>query len=178
MQLKNHYRLIIFIIFFLSIALLVGFNLSYAKLFIEENILIYGYFAVFVFGFLADFIMQPIGPELPGSIGLIFDLNFYYIFWVVLAGSYLGSISSYFVGKSFLEEDIKALCKKRVKHCKMFKKYGKFALLIACLTPVPYVPFCWLAGASRMSFVDFIIYGLIPRAFRIFIVLFIVSFFF
>jgi membrane protein YqaA with SNARE-associated domain len=94
---------------------------------------------------------------------------------MVLIGSYLGSISSYFVGKSFLERDIKRLCKKRAKHCKMFRKYGKFALLIACLTPVPYVPFCWLAGASRMNFFDFVVYGLIPRAFRIFIVLFIVG---
>lgn len=175
MRFRENYRLTIFIIFFLSAALLIGFNLSFAKLFIEENIVTYGYFAIFVFGFLTDFIMQPIGPEVPATLGLIFNLNFYYVFLIVLLGSYLGSVISYFIGRGFLERDIKTLCKKRPKHCKMFRKYGKFALLVACLTPVPYVPFCWLAGASRMGFGNFIIYGLVPRAFRIFLVLFLVG---
>ncbi len=173
MRLKENYKLIIFLLFVLGIALLISFNVDYTKSLIDKYILIYGYYAVFIFGFLADFIMQPIGPELPASLGLIFGLSFYPVFLVVLIASYIGSVASYFVGRIFLSNNVYNFCKKksRKKHCKTFKKHGKFALLIACLSPVPYVLFCWIAGAFKMKFLDFIIFGLIPRAFRIFIVL-------
>ncbi len=180
MKLKNPYRLIFFIIFSLGIALLVGFNLNYAKLLIEKSILVYGYLAVFAFGFLVDFIVQPIGPEVPASLGLIFGLNFYYVFLFVLFGSYLGSVISFFIGRNFLDSDIKRICKskKRKKYCKLFRKYGKFALLIASVSPVPYVLFCWLSGAFKIKFTDFIIFGLVPRTFRILFVMLLISFFF
>lgn len=180
MRFRGNYRLITFFMIVIIIALLIGFNIDYTKSLIDKYILIYGYYAVFGFGFLADFIMQPIGPEVPAILGLIFGLSFYSVFWIVLLGSYFGSVTSYFVGRIFLSNNISNFCKKesRKKHCKMFRKYGKFALLIACLSPVPYVLFCWLAGAFKMSFFDFIIYGLIPRAFRIFIVLFLFGLFF
>ncbi|MEN7982272.1 MAG: VTT domain-containing protein [Nanoarchaeota archaeon] len=180
MKLKNPYRLIIFAVFFFCAILLISLNLNYVKFFIENSISNYGYFAVFVFGFLADFLEQPIGPEVPASLALVFGLGFYKIFLFVLMGSYLGSILSFYIGKNFLSEDITNLCNKkyRKKYCKFFHKYGKLSLSIAAISPVPYVFFCWMAGAFNFKFFEFVIFGLIPRAFRIFGIMFLVGFFF
>lgn len=177
MILKKNYKLIIFSIFVILLALLISFNVGLVKIIIEKNISTYGYFAVFIFSFLTDIIMQPIGPELPGGFALILGLEFYQVFLFTLIGSYVGSLTSYFVGKKFLYSDLKKICKKksRKKHCKFFRKHGKFALLIASISPVPYVLFCWLSGAFNLKLFDFILYGLVPRTFRIFIILFFVN---
>ena len=63
----------------------------------------------------------------------------------------------------------------RSKYKSLFKKYGKWAVFLAAIGPIPWVPFCWLAGSFKMKFKKFAFYGLIPRAIRIAIVVFIVE---
>ena len=176
MKLKNNWGLFIFIIIIL-LGIIISFNIDFIQKFLEKNISTYNYFGIFFFSFLADFISQPIGPEVPGSIALIFNLNFNYTFLFVLIGSYLGSFISYFIGKNLLHSKISIFYKKksREKYYKIFRKHGKFGLLLASISPVPYVPFCWLAGAFKIRIIDFIIFGLIPRTIRIWIVLFLIN---
>ena len=79
---------------------------------------------------------------------------------------------SFYVGKKFLYKKFKTLGAGKVKqkHLKRLQKYGPWALTIAAISPVPWVIFCWLAGSAKMKLKKFILYGLIPRTFRIIIV--------
>ena len=58
----------------------------------------------------------------------------------------------------------------------LLEKYDKLALLIFALGPVPWVTFCWIAGAFEIKTKDFIYYGLTARAFKIAFVLYFLVF--
>src|SRR3989339_450343 len=150
--------LIYILIFYVSFFLIAFLNQERIEHFIEEKIKDGGYFFVFFFSFLMDVLDQPIGPEVPGIIGSLFSFSF---------------------GKYVLSSKIELLCKSKKynKYCKTFKQYGNISLLIASLTPVPYVLFCWLSGAFKMKLINFFIYGIIPRTIRIFLVLITIKFF-
>ena len=64
----------------------------------------------------------------------------------------------------------------RGKYRSLFKKYGKWGVFLAAIGPIPWVPFCWLAGSFKMKFRKFAIYGLIPRTIRILVVVFLVEY--
>lgn len=176
---KKYYKTIIFLSIFIVIALFITFNLDSTKNFIEKDIGIYSYPAILIFSFLTDFIVQPIGPEVPGSLALILGLKFSYVFFLTLIGSYIGSSISYLIGRKILFSDIEKFYKKksRKKYKKMFKKHGKFALFISSISPVPYVLFCWLAGAFKITTKEFILFGIFPRTLRIWVILSIVNLF-
>lgn len=103
MKCKFNCKLIVFLLVFSFIAVLISFNPDSIREIIKEDIGIYSYPAVFVFSFLADFTVQPIGPEVPGIFALFLNLNFYLVLLFVLIGSYLGSLVSYFIGRDFFE---------------------------------------------------------------------------
>ena len=173
-------KLIVFLFIFSFIAILISLNLDSVREIIKEDIGIYSYPAVLVFSFLADFTVQPIGPEVPGIFALFLGLNFYLVLFFVLLGSYVGSFASYFIGRDFLDLDIKKNFRKksRKKYYIFLKKYGRFGLFVASISPVPYVLFCWIAGTLKMRFLDFVIFGLIPRTLRIWVILSAVKFLF
>ena len=64
----------------------------------------------------------------------------------------------------------------RDKYSKLFKKYGKWGLFVAAIGPIPWVPFCWLAGSFQMKFRRFAVYGLFPRFLRILVVVLLVRY--
>jgi membrane protein YqaA with SNARE-associated domain len=45
-------------------------------------------------------------------------------------------------------------------------KHGRLTMLIAALTPLPYVIFCWIAGIFKLPRSDFIFYGMFARILR------------
>ncbi|HIG94615.1 MAG: hypothetical protein QT05_C0018G0004 [archaeon GW2011_AR13] len=171
--------LIYILIFYVSFFLIAFLNQERIENFIEEKIKDGGYFFVFFFSFLMDVLDQPIGPEVPGIIGVLFNLDYLIVFLFCAIGSLIGSLFSFSFGKYVLSSKIGILCKSKKynKHCKTFKRYGNISLLIASLTPVPYVLFCWLSGAFKMKLINFFIYGIIPRTIRIFLVLIAIKFF-
>ncbi|MBU3913152.1 MAG: VTT domain-containing protein [Nanoarchaeota archaeon] len=152
-----------------SIALIVALNVDFLKSAIGKNIQAYGYPSVFIFSFLADSVDQPIGPEVPASFAVIFGLDPLYIFGLSVFGSWIVSSINFYIGKRFLSKKIRGVCGRssRNRVCNLFKKYGKAEILIASLTPVPYVSSCWAAGAFGMKFRDFFVFGMLARALRI-----------
>ncbi len=175
---KEHRKHSGFLIAFFTIAFLIALliYIHYEGLQenIEELVELYGYPVVFILSFLVDVLEQPFGPEIPGSFAIALGLNAHLIFLIVVAGNLLGVTFSYFVGKWILAGKIQTLGKteKYSRYWDQFLKYGKYGLLVATLSPVPFVFFCWLSGAFTMKMSDFYIYGFGPRIVRIGVILY------
>ena len=168
---KSVLRFIGIVLFIILISFLVYLNLDLLNKLIREFVNEFSYLAILVFSLFADILIQPIGPEVPAILGVLLELNIYLIILFTILGSYIGSIISFYVGKGYLSIHIIANEKNMKKVKIIFKKYGKWGLFIAAISPVPWVAFCLLVGSFKMKLKDFIFYGLIPRFFRISIVI-------
>lgn len=169
MENKNKLFLILFISIILILILIVTLNSGKIDLFIRENIGIYGYPAIFLFCFLCDSIDQPILPEIPAVLGVFYGLKAPYVFLFAAIGiSFMGLIN-FNIGRLVLSKRIVDLktSKKYSKFYVLFHKYGRFSLLLAALTPLPYITFVWLSGAFGMKFRNFLIFGMIPKTLRL-----------
>ena len=161
---------------FVIFAVVMTFQSEGLKALILKYIQVYGIFAVLVLAFLLDMLWQPVGPEVPISIAILFGLNSFYVFIFTLLGSYSASLLNYFLGRGILSNKVMFSMTKedRIKYSNLFKKYGKWGLFVAAIGPIPWVPFCWLAGSFKMKFRRFVIYGLVPRLLRILVVVLVV----
>lgn len=72
------------------------------------------------------------------------------IFLLFILSAIIGNILYFYLGYFSGEKIMKYLDKKNVREYKdLFKKYGRFAMLIMAISPIPYLP--TLAGIFRMS---------------------------
>ena len=170
--------LVIFLMVIIVALVLVSLNLVALKNFIQGAVEKYEFSGIFVFSILADLLEQPIGPEVPASIGALFGLNVVLVLVFSIAGSYIGSTINFYIGKGYLFHNVKDFLGhgEYKRYSKMFEKHRGFALALAAISPIPWVTFCWLAGAFEMKFRQFFIYGLIPRAFRISVIVLVVKY--
>jgi membrane protein YqaA with SNARE-associated domain len=165
---RNLIHLGVFVLIILLVGLLIYLNLNFFNTTIRSYVEKFGYLGIFLFSFIADALVQPIGPEAPALIGVLFKLNFVGIIISTLLGSYLASLMIFYLGKTYLQSKFKFINKKR--NYELFEKYGKWGLALAAISPVPWVVFCWLSGAYRLKLKQFIFYGLIPRTIRIIVI--------
>jgi len=151
------------------VALSVYLNFSFLNKLIEQLVKKFSYIAILGFSIISDVLVQPIGPEIPALLGVIFGLNTFLITISAVIGSYIGSFSSFYIGKKYLRSGVKNLEEKNVdkKYYRFFRKYGHLALTLAAVSPVPWVAFCYISGSLKMKTWRFIVYGLIPRTIRI-----------
>ncbi len=168
-KLKSKIFIAVLFLIVIGILLLVLFNLDYFNEVVEDYVKKYGLIGILVLSFFADLLEQPIGPEVSASLGVLFGLNIVLVLVFSIVGSYGGSLINYFIGKKYLSFEVKqALDSGDYKRWyKLFYKYGKLALVLAAISPIPWVAFCWLAGSFKMKIRQFVLYGLIPRAARI-----------
>ncbi|MGV8151237.1 MAG: VTT domain-containing protein [Candidatus Woesearchaeota archaeon] len=130
----------------------------------------YGYIAIFIVSFITDLLVQPIGPDLPLVLGIFGGLNIWIVFIMVLLGAYLALFVSYKLGKTLGAAGIERIIgKKNFSKLSKYETGSKWFMFIGALTPVPYIPY--LAGLWRFSFIDTIIFVVIPRTLRFLIVL-------
>jgi len=129
----------------------------------------FGYLGIFIFCILTDSLEQPIGPEVPASLGILVGFNFLGVLIFSVLGSWVGSWISYSIGWRYFYYRLKEVSEEKIKrkHYKLFEKYGGFALLLAAISPIPWTAFCWLAGGFRLKKRQFIFWGLVPRLIRI-----------
>ncbi|MFA5174038.1 MAG: VTT domain-containing protein [Candidatus Pacearchaeota archaeon] len=180
MEKRSKITFVIFWMIVITTALIVTINYGFFKYEINKYIFQYGYLGVFVFGFLADVLEQPIAADIPASVGVIFGLNLYLALSLAIIASFFASSLNYSIGKRFLGEKIKTSCRlgPSSRLCKLYNKYGRLELTIAAISPVPWVSSCYMFGAFQMNYKNFITYGVIPRTIRIIaIVLFLGSVF-
>jgi membrane protein YqaA with SNARE-associated domain len=175
MKTKNKIFWVIFITILIVLIYTISVNSDSINYFIKANVKTYGYPAIFLFCFLDDTIDQPIVPEIPAILGVVYGLDVLFVFLIGSLGlSYIGLIN-FNIGRKVFKYKIEEFCSKdkNIKYYKLFQKYGKWSLLIAALTPVPYVTFVWLSGAFGMKFKTFFVFGMLGKVFRLGFALFI-----
>jgi len=180
MKAKSNIFFVVFISIVLILILIVSLNYEKVDSFIEQNVGVYGYPAIFLFSFLTDTIDQPIVPEVPAILGFVYGLNILYVFLIAALGISCMGFINFYIGRKVFSKKIGDLCttKKYANYCRLFHKYGKWSLLIAALTPLPYVTFVWLSGAFGMRFRTFFVFGTLAKALRLGIALLIASIFY
>lgn len=169
----------IFLLVFLIVGLYITFNLEYFEGLMNSFIDEFGLIGIMIFSFFADLFEQPFGPEIPASAGVLLGLNFVLVIVFSVIGSYAGSLINFYIGSRYLSKRVGDIEENKIgkKHYKFFNKYGKLALTLAAISPVPWVAFCWLAGIFKMKLRQFFIWGLIPRLLRILGIVLIVNYF-
>ena len=112
--------------------------------------------------------MQPIGPDIPLFIGIIFGLNPLHVLGLVLLASYLATFLGYYLGLKFGKDGFLKIYSEK-KYLTLKHRYNKYNLIVpfAAFTPIPYVPICWISGVFRMNQIKFFLYALIPRTIRL-----------
>jgi len=92
-----------------------------------------------------------IGPSVGVVAILIMNaFNPWFIFLLFLLSAIVGNILYFYLGYLSGEKIMKYFGKKNVREYKdLFKKYGRFAMLIMAISPIPYIP--TLGGVFRMS---------------------------
>ena len=175
---KERFLVGIFMLAIITVAISVYLNLNFLRELIGELVMDFGYIGILVFSFITDLFIQPFGPEAPASIGVLFNLNIVLVVIFALIGSYSASFINFYIGKGYLKIKAHKLKENEIesKHVRLFKKYGVYGLLLAAISPVPWVPFCWMAGAYKIKIKDFIIFGLIPRLFKIIVIVWVVKY--
>ena len=174
---RNKVFLLALLIIVITIAIIFAFNSANLRNFTLKYVEKYGFAGILGLTFVLEMLWQPIGPELPVSMGVLFGLNPIPVLIFTLIGSYLASLLNYYVGKGYLSKKLMFSLESgdRSKYRDLFKKYGRWGVFLAAVGPIPWVPFCWLAGSFKMNFRKFAFYGLIPRAIRIAVVVFLVE---
>ncbi len=150
------------LVILLSIASLLSYN--YFKSAVSTEVLFSGYVAMFLLAAIMDFIPQFISPFMIIAVGLASGFNFMLTLVLVLMGSILGSLFSFYLGTKYGLKVIAPLFSQKMLH-KIFRfseKNGKFVVLITHFTPLPYIPLIF--GALEIRKKDFILYGVLLRA--------------
>jgi membrane protein YqaA with SNARE-associated domain len=158
----------IFILIIFVVGLLFTINIETTIRFLISD---YGLLAIFVISFISDFLVQPIGPDVPLMLGIFANIsNKWIILIIVLLGSYLALICSYIIGKKIGFSGIeKIIGKKKSEKIKNSPHYGIFILFLGALTPIPYIPY--LAGMWNLNLKQVIFFIAIPRSIRFLIVM-------
>jgi membrane protein YqaA with SNARE-associated domain len=172
---KNNRYLWIVAALILILIVIVSLNSGSIREFIAAQIQEYGLAGVLIFSFIADLLDQPIGPEVPAGIALVFGLNFWYVFVFTLIGSYTASFLNFYFAEKFLSKRVSCDNKKYSKYCRTFRKYGSLSLFLSAVSPVPWVMFVWISGSFKMRLWKFVVFGIIPRTFRIGIAMLVVD---
>lgn len=179
MKTKNKIFWIILIMILVILIYIISINYNQINSFIQENVQIYGYPAIFLFSFLTDAIDQPVVPEVPSVLGVLYGLNVFYVFLIATLGISCIGLINFNIGRKVFRNKVKEFCstQKNIKYYKLFHKYGKWSLLLAALTPLPYVTFVWLSGAFEMKFRTFFVFGMLAKAFRLGVILLVITLF-
>jgi membrane protein YqaA with SNARE-associated domain len=131
---------------------------------LKEEVYYYGVPGIFLVSAILDFIPQFFSPFIILATVIVAGLNVHLAIFIVTAGSTVGSVIGFILGKKYMFRIVDCLvAPKKVKQMtELMNKHGKWIVPVAAITPLPYVPIVF--GALNFSKNNFIIYGLIPRA--------------
>jgi len=163
-----------FLLFFLFITGIVIYSFYHSedlKNFVKQFVESYGYMAVFIISYLSDIVMQPIAPDLPIFIGIMLSLNPISVVVIAIVASFLATVTGYYLGLKFGSQGFVRFYGQE-KYSSIRNKYDKYKFIIplAAISPIPYVPICWISGILRMDKYKFIIYSILPRSVRLIVV--------
>jgi membrane protein YqaA with SNARE-associated domain len=161
-------KFVIIILFFLVVFFFISNYINEIKSYLDGFILAYGLLAIFLTSFFLDILMQPIGPEIPILTGVLLGLNPFFVFVAVLLASGLATMLSYYIGFKFGAKGFQRFYGDK-KYKKLVGEYNKYHFIvpIAALTPIPYVPICWISGIMKMHKTKFFLYAVGSRSVRL-----------
>lgn len=133
------------------------------KNWIGDEVAIYGILIIFFLSFILEIIPQYIGPHMLIVEAKILAIPLLKIFTIVIIGSLIGSFVGFEIGRKFGKRIIKKYSsKENYKKIKdKTKKYGKWVMAIAGISPIPYLPIVF--GSLGIKRKEFFYFGIIPR---------------
>ena len=122
---------------------------------------------------LAESIFSPIIPDIfLISISILKPETAIWMALITVIGSITGAVIGYHISKLIGVKLIHRFIKQ--KHLEsaynLFQKYGIWVILIAAFTPIPYKLFTITAGILSMALIPFILFSLVGRGARFFLV--------
>ena len=128
----------------------------------------YGYFAMFLLGFLASTLL-PVASEWLLVTLLLKGLNPSLLLICATGGNFLGACTTYFVGLYGSDYAIKKIMKiddqKRAKAEAIYNKYGAVSLLFSWI-PIIGDPLCLVGGVLRVHFAKYAVLVFIGKFLR------------
>ncbi len=124
----------------------------------------YGLVALFIISIILEFMPQYIAPQLFAINAAILGFSFINTLLVIYIGSMFGDIIGFGVGRKYRERTHSLFFENktiRKIEQKINKKGGKTVLLIAAISPIPFLPIIF--GSLGLKRKNFLIFGLIPR---------------
>lgn len=149
---------VLILIFFVSI-----FTKDYLGSFITHNIQIYGIIFIILITAFLEIVPQFIAPHLILINLQIIGFSTFFSVLAVIIGALTGALFGFYLGKRYGIDFVNSIySKKEIRSLnEKIDKYGKWIILIAALSPVPYIPVIF--GSVDMDWKTFIIFGIIPR---------------
>ena len=131
---------------------------------LKEGIIAYGIPGVIISSALLDLIPQFISPFIILATIIVAGVNPLLAIFLVILGSTIGATIGFSLGKKYMFQVVYCLVKPRTinKMTNLMNRYGKWAVSLAAISPLPYLPI--LIGALNFSKRNFLLYGLLPRA--------------
>jgi membrane protein YqaA with SNARE-associated domain len=109
-----------------------------------------GLVAMALLCFFMESFPMAFGPEYPVVVAILIGLNPLGIFLVLIISTTISGIFTYGLGYKFGSYFKKFISHERMqRYEKLFKVYGKRAMLITAITPIPHVPA--IAGIFKMK---------------------------
>lgn len=163
-----------FVLFFIVLFVLSIIYKSDIEIFLGSNLESSGGIILLIIGFLIELIPNYLSPHIAIVNAYVLDISLRVTITYLLIGTILGSLLGFFIGKTYGVEfaDDFVSREKISKIKKTMNEKGRWGVLLAALSPVPYLPI--VLGAIRLSWKNFIIFGIIPRSIGIILLGFVV----
>jgi len=129
-----------------------------------SNLQSYGGTILFLMGLLIELIPNYLSPHVIIINAYVLNLNLNTTIAFLLLGSITGSFLGFELGDKYGTKLARNfVSKKKIKAIEEALNHkGRWAVLMAALSPVPYLPL--VLGAGKLSWKNFIIFGIIPRS--------------
>lgn len=180
----NKQKLIKFIGYFFIVVIVAVFSYTLIqyheiKADLENEIELYGPLGLLIAGIVVDSIGGPFGPEVPVIAGLLADIPIPTVIYMTGVGSAVASLIVYFFGYFFGEYGALYFVSRENydKWRRVFHRHRRITMVLASLTPVPYVTVCVISGIFKVHLLEYLIFVIGARLIRIIGVAYIVLLF-
>ncbi|MCH7568808.1 MAG: VTT domain-containing protein [Nanoarchaeota archaeon] len=164
---KNIVKIITIIVLVLVVISLVVGIANYTALETQVTYYIksYSMASIFILSLLIELIPQSfLAPTILIISAALLKLSLIPVIIIIMMGSIIGSALGFELGRYYGVKFVKdiSVSEKRKKIKEAMNKRGKWAVTLAAISPIPYIPL--IIGSLDMSRKNFFLFGIIPRA--------------
>jgi uncharacterized membrane protein YdjX (TVP38/TMEM64 family) len=131
---------------------------------VGEQLILYGSAGLFFLAILLEFLPSYVSAHIGILNAALYNINPLTTVLGLLSGSIMGSLLGFEVGRVYGKDFVKDLIGEKTfkKTEKEINKRGKWIVLIAAISPIPYIPM--VIGSLNMARKKFILWGIFPRS--------------